>query len=351
MGESQIEWVASDDGTPGKTWNPIRGCTRVSEGCRHCYAERVAARFSGPGLPYEGLARRTESGEARWTNVVRTIEDRLLDPLHWTKPQRIFVNSMSDLFHKDVSERDLNTIFAIILLARQHTFIALTKRADLMHAYMTAPGRREAVVKRAKSLLSENLDLKHKVHDLWPLPNLILGVSAENQVAADERIPRLVETPAVLRMVSLEPLLGPVDLSAVPGFNRANLDLSGWWIVVGGESGPGARPMHPAWVRKLQRQCRAARVPFFMKQWGEWIPRSQTTDRKDWHAERTPDGDGWRVPVWWPPFKRATDKSPDPKPPEGLSKILEWGTLAHDGIFHLETTPWNAVVTHGLQDP
>lgn len=266
MGDTTIEWT-------DKTWNPLRGCRRVSEGCRHCYAERMALRFSGPGQPYEGLVRKV-GNEARWTGEVRLVPELLLEPLRWRKPRRVFVNSMSDLFHEDVPFEFIARVFAVMGTAREHIFQVLTKRPARMLQFMDT--LRNGYI----------LDVPREAGDeLWasyilPLPNVWLGVSVEDQAAADERIPLLLRTPAAVRWISAEPLFGPVDLShyLVDDWTRIGDDVhyhvgdSLHWVVVGGESGPGARPMHPDWARSLRDQCQAAGVAYFFKQWGEWTP-------------------------------------------------------------------------------
>jgi len=257
--KSAIEWTDA-------TWNPVRGCTRVSPGCGGpgkaggCYAERIAARFSGPGQPFEGFAER-KGGEARWTGKVALIEDMLAVPLRWSKPRRIFVNSMSDLFHEHLPDGAIDQVFAMMALCPQHTFQVLTKRPERMRDYLSD-------------------------QDPMPLPNVWLGVSAEDQARADERIPLLLETPAAVRFVSCEPLLGPIDLINLDHTGAQRKDQAHgisalWraaaeiglrtmldWVICGGESGPVARPMHPDWARSLRDQCQAAGVPFFFKQWG-----------------------------------------------------------------------------------
>ena len=247
---SKIEWCDA-------SWNCIRGCSRVSEGCRHCYAERTAARFSGPGQPYHGLATGLNvlSGP-QWTGEVRFIPELLEQPLHWRRPRRIFVNSMSDLFHEKVHGDWIDAIWGVMAKCPQHTFQILTKRAERMDALM-----------------------RHYP----PLPNVWLGVSVEDQKTADARIPLLLHTPACVRWVSYEPALGPVDFSAWPkrvwlrvvgddgAADRGRID----WVVAGGESGLGARPAHPDWFRQARDQCQAAGVPFFFKQWGEWLHATQ----------------------------------------------------------------------------
>lgn len=328
--KSKIEWTDA-------TWNPLRGCSRVSEGCRHCYAEGVAARFSGPGMPYEGLAKWVEvrtgspkrlgaGGEAageqsawakrepRWTGKVAfSGDDVLTQPLRWKKPRKIFVNSMSDLFHESVPDEWIDRIFAVMALSPQHTFQVLTKRPERMKAYMLerwqpAPAqridfglgdaldvpaetvgesRRDQVARECEDLIrqfklddTERDDLWDEQERLkimqwaWPLPNVWLGTSVEDQVTADTRIPYLLQTPAAVRFISAEPLLGPVDLGEIIpdpiSFNAIHgLERTLNWVIAGGESGPGARPMHPGWVLSLRDQCASAGVPFFFKQWGE----------------------------------------------------------------------------------
>jgi len=285
-----IEWTDA-------TWNPIRGCSRVSEGCRNCYAEKVAGRFRGPGLPYEGLTA-IVNGSAKWNGSIQFVEERLLDPLKWRKGRRIFVNSMSDLFHENVTDEMLDRIFAVMALCPQHTFQVLTKRPERMLAYLTEPSRTNRVWMEFPWVPPSGINLGVPA-PLWPLPNVWLGVSVENQKAADERIPLLLQTPAAVRFISAEPLLGAVDIylyingDFVAGMSDE--DCAHWphmresmqkarktwmdrgfplldWVICGGERGPGARPMHPGWARGLRDQCVAAGVPFFFKQWGEWAP-------------------------------------------------------------------------------
>ena len=220
---SKIEWTES-------TWNPVRGCTRVSEGCRFCYAERIAARFSGKGLAYEGLAENTKAGP-RWTQQVILVPELLNEPLKWKKPRRIFVNSMSDLFHEKVKLSYIQEVFAVMEKADRHQFQVLTKRAE--------------------RLLEFNSKLP------WP-SNVWMGVSVEDKHVTD-RIDALRQTDAHIKFLSLEPLLG-----ALP-----NLELDGIdWVIVGGESGPGAREMQKKWVIDIRDQCADAKVHFFFKQWG-----------------------------------------------------------------------------------
>jgi len=248
-----IEWCDA-------TWNCIRGCTRVSAGCQNCYAQGVAARFSGSGQSYEGLAsfvtRPDGSRKAQWTGDVRFVPEALLTPLKWRTPRRIFVNSMSDLFHKDVPDAVIDQIFAVMALAHWHIYIILTKRSARMWQYFItnhANNYQNRIHKAADDISGcPGLPIR------WPLPNVWMGVSAEDQPTADERCADLRETPAAVRWVSAEPLLGPIEFgSDIAGLN---------WIVAGAESGPRARPCSLDWVRSIHDQCAAADVPFFFKQ-------------------------------------------------------------------------------------
>ena len=293
-----IEWTDA-------TWNPLGGCTRVSEGCRNCYAEIMAARFSDPGQWGHGLARRVKLPDGRtdhrWTGEVRLIEDRLDQPMRWRRQRRIFVNSTSDLFHERVPDEWIDRVFAVMALTPQHTYQILTKRPERMREYLTYSARWAAVL--PTELLARGTEAARR--DYWPLPNVWLGTSAEDQATADARIPHLLATPAAVRFLSAEPLLGPVDLTrlgpatpggwitnALRGTRWPDLDESGAitshttrldWIIVGGESGPGARPMHPSWARSLRDQCVAAGVAYFHKQNGMWLHESAAeADRFDW---------------------------------------------------------------------
>ena len=279
-----IEWTSA-------TWNPLVGCSLESPGCARCYAMRLAARLERMGSArYAGLTRETKAG-AVWTGEVRLVEEALTQPLRWKRPRRIFVNSMSDLFHEDVPDEWIDRVFAVMALAPQHTFQVLTKRSERMRAYLD--GRTGSLGGRiyphwAEFGTAHKIGLRPEMLHL-PLPHVHLGVSVEDQARADERIPHLLATPAAVRWISAEPLLGPVDLRFLqPGDPPVEIDaLAGThgvyrphggenasldWVVVGGESGPGARPMHPDWARSLRDQCAAAGVPFFFKQWGTWAP-------------------------------------------------------------------------------
>lgn len=342
MDNTKIEWCDA-------TWNPVKGCSRVSEGCRHCYAEGLAARFHQTGQWGHGL---TEGG--KWTGKVTLDEKALLQPLRWKKPRRIFVNSLSDLFHPNVPDEWVDRIFAIMALCPQHTFQVLTKRPERMRDYASDQATPRRSARRVLDLAINGVVSIRRMADdgwpvesigdpecpddvtlkRWPLPNVWLGVSVENQKAADERIPHLLATPATVRFLSCEPLLGPVDLTSartVIEGNTAEIDaLTGdvWlpgncgqnsqtfradmpridWIICGGESGPKARPMHPQWARDLRDQCKAAGVPFFFKQWGEWAPQLGAVDgweidddpeisrfdHREWDVEKQ----AWGEPFW-----------------------------------------------------
>jgi protein gp37 len=271
-----------------ESWNPLRGCTRVSDGCKNCYAESMAARFCGEGMPYEGTI---DPMTKRWNGVVNMVPEHLHDPLRWKRPRKVFVNSMSDLFHENVPDSFIDQVFAVMALAPQHTFQVLTKRPERMLEYLTTPNNNGLPSVRiglaalemclrnksanpkstlGKGCLIQGSDINPGAPEMWPLPNVWLGCTAENQKTADERIPLLLLTPAAVRWVSMEPLLGQVDLDKVYLSTEHAIWLD--WVVVGGESGPNARPMHPDWPRKLRDQCAGAGVPFLFKQWGEWAP-------------------------------------------------------------------------------
>ena len=266
MATTLIEWMLNKDGTKGKVWNPITGCTKISDGCKNCYAEAIAKRFWGE----------------RKFSEIKCHPERLEQPLYWKKPNRIFVNSMSDLFHECVPFEFIGRVFDIIELSKRHTYIILTKRPERMMKYITQKA---------------NIDK--------PLNNIWFGVSVENQKTADERIFVLLEVPAKVRFVSVEPMLEGISLAGFDGIKyRPWLDYKKCkpmldWVICGGESGPNARPMHPYWVRELRDQCKAANVPFFFKQWGEWALKQDDVHSKN------------------------------------------YGVLTLDGIWHKNTTGWN----------
>jgi protein gp37 len=304
-----IEWTDA-------TWNPIRGCRRVSPGCQHCYAETVAARFAGEGQPYEGLI----DDHGRWNGRVREVPHVLDQPLRWRRPRSIFVNSMSDLFHDSLTNEQIAAIFGVMMAARWHRFQTLTKRAERMRdwfAWLAAEGVRagerwvervadaerkcgEPVGSRGANVgQGPMLVLLHAADaalhaagsrktitgfgPTWPLPNVHLGVSIEDARHL-HRADLLAECPAAVRWWSAEPLLGDLDAlgSLDVRLQRGKVD----WIVVGGESGDGARPMHPQWARTVRDRAVAAGVPFFFKQWGAFAP-----------ANGGPGGDLYDVPM------------------------------------------------------
>lgn len=281
---TKIEWAE-------ETWNPVTGCSPISEGCRNCYAERMSKRLAGRcGYPADDPFR------------VTLHPHKLDEPLKWKKPRRVFVCSMGDLFHEDVPDEFIARIWGIMANCLNHTFQVITKRPHRMMEWLSR-------VKDWEGWKTHNGEPPNVYggsgiivgYNMWPLPNVWLGVTAENQQMADERIPILLETPAAVRFVSVEPMLGPVDLDLYLPFYRHPLDDDAWernsyhlkrlykriqsgtldWVICSGETGPGARPMHPDWVRSLKDQCQEAGVPFFFKQWGEWFPR----DQWEWNPE------------------------------------------------------------------
>lgn len=258
MANTKIEWAT-------KVWNPVTGCVKVSQGCKNCYAETYAKRFWG----------------SRKFTEVRCHEDKLSIPLRWKKPQNIFVNSMSDLFHEDVPLEFIAKVFAIMYLNwcdftpelkhAAHNFMILTKRPERLkmlvddtffeHVADYANEYHDRFIRQ----LSGTLHLNDEVASCFPLENVWLGVSTEDQNTFDERRFFLDQVPAVVKFISFEPLLGPIkfDFSEVGKFN---------WAICGGESGKNARPVHPDWVRSLRDQCAEHNIPFFFKQWGEYAP-------------------------------------------------------------------------------
>src|SRR5579872_16983 len=265
------------------TWNPVRGCSRVSEGCRNCYAERQAARFRGPGKPFEGFVH-TVNGYPAWTGKVALMEKHLEDPMHWTTPRRIFVNSMSDLFHEALSDRDILRVMRVMDRAPQHTYQVLTKRP-----------------KRMRDFMREHLHGKPPRY-LW------LGVSVEDQATGDERVPLLVQTPAALRFVSYEPALGPVDF----GGDLAALD----WLIIGGESGPGARPFEIRWAERAIKDCHSCGVACFVKQLGASV---MARDSKGGNPEE------------WPEHLRVRERS-EVRMNEQAAKVLGEGKVIYDYV-------------------
>lgn len=276
------------------TWSPVSGCTRVSPGCDHCYIERTP--------PFRKAHRRFDGNGPGSTTGVMLHPERLEIPLHWRKPRRVFVCSMADLFHDEVPDEYIARVWAIMVLSPQHTFQVLTKRPARMRSLLTSREWREGVQNHIawyENPAEESLMTWAR----WPLRNVWLGCTAENQQWADIRVPALLDTPAAVRWVSAEPLLGPLDLSRWTTKSGAMRSYRGhftmcngaggscftpWcscpchelpfdllnWVVTGGESGPGARPAHPDWFRAIRDQCQAAGAAFHHKQNGEWVPES-----------------------------------------------------------------------------
>ncbi|MBO0875373.1 MAG: phage Gp37/Gp68 family protein [Pseudonocardia sp.] len=256
MADTSIEWC-------DVVWNPTSGCDRVSDGCTNCYALTMAKRLKAMGAPgYQRDGNPATSGPGFRLTLH---SDKLTVPLHWRRPRRIFVNSMSDLFHADVPDDYIAKVFAVMAATPQHTYQILTKRHARMRNLLSNGQWRDSTFEPAVDELVPGLAFEHP----WPLPNVWMGVSVETQQWADIRIPALLQTPAAVHFLSCEPLLGPVTLKpewVEPVWPRVD------WVIVGGESGPHARPMHPDWVRALRDQCTAAGVAYFVKQWGEWAP-------------------------------------------------------------------------------
>ena len=346
-GKTTIEWATM-------SWNPSVGCTRVSAGCDNCYAfalhdKRYAAnlkastalpydREKGPGGPYKPAGARAIGAALPWPRQydlpfsrVQLLPDRLDDPLHHRRPERYFVDSMSDLFHEDVLDSFIDLVFFTMSFATWHTFLVLTKRPERMRLYMESAGpmRREFLPEGWAKAHLRHIDgtdlgklMAGQVPYAWPPPNVWLGTSVEDQRSADERIPHLLETPAAVRFISAEPLLGPVTLGAwiappghaivvCPSCKQQRWHGSGScgacgapppagidWVIVGGESGPRARPMDLAWARSLRDQCAAAGVACFVKQLGS---APQTLDggrdgvigQMDLHESHGRDMDEW----------------------------------------------------------
>ena len=313
--KTQIEWAQA-------TWNVVTGCSRVSRGCGGpdgggCYAERWAATRLRHHPSRQGLTDRN----GRWTGEVRLNTDWIGQPLRWQQPRKIFVAAHGDLFHENVPDAWIDLVFAVMALSQRHVFQVLTKRPERMRDYALGANFRPAHLISSYLVYGEHPSIAITEPDRqlmaqsgmeWhasgsaarlaklPLPNVWLGTSAEDQPTADERIPPLLETPAAIRWISAEPLLGPVDIGeylwtmdALGVLPRARPALD--WVVAGGESGPGARPMNPAWARSLRNQCIGAETPFFFKQWGGRSSKSggRELDGRTWDelpAVRRPAG-------------------------------------------------------------
>ena len=324
--KTRIEWADA-------TVNAVNGCSLESPGCTNCYAMKLAGTRLKHHPSRAGLTADSKAGPV-WTGEVRLNETALLQPLRWKAARRIFWNAHGDLFHENVPDEWIDRVFAVCALTPQHQHLILTKRSARMRQYFSDAtsyksgdgtfSRGNIVADAARSLGATLRQCREAKLAAWPLPNVWLGVSVEDQARADQRIPDLLATPAAVRFISAEPLLGPVDLTVIcadaDGF-KLNLNaLDGFirhlehrsamtghvtqtpkfgyidglrtpldWVIVGGESGPNARPMHPDWARTLRDQCAAAGVPFFFKQWGEFtaLETDADWDRTDWDNPRT----------------------------------------------------------------
>lgn len=314
-----IEWT-------DVTWNPLRGCSRVSPGCERCYAEKIAERFSGPGQPFEGYASRGQG----WSRKVSLVVDKLTEPLHWKKPRKIFVNSMSDLFHESVPDEEIAAIFGVMAACPHHIFQVLTKRERRMaqwFAWVAGHGVDPWTECHAAALAADPDNSVHARSEAapgrpWPLPNVHLGVSVETQEYGNRRIPKLQRCPAAVRWVSVEPLLGSLDLCNLGGpphpsridalhgeewsadgdhFHPPALD----WVVVGGESGQGARTFEIEWARSIRDACAEAGVPFFMKQLGRRPNDAPIVEERGHglHPIRLADPHGGDMEEWPPDLR------------------------------------------------
>jgi protein gp37 len=263
-----IEWTDA-------IWDPLAGCTRKSAACRHCYAEALTAASAQNNQWGHGFAEMGPAGPS-WTGTIALREDRLALPLTWNTPRRVLVNSLSDLFHEAAPIETIDRVFAIMALAPHHTFQVLTKSPKIMQAYIadtTIPGR----ITRGMDEIAA--DAGAHVIAAWPMPNVWLGVTSENQKEAERRIPVLLQTPATVRWIAAEPLLEPIDLKLGSWLcdapERKGASGAGpWldWVVAGGEIGAEAQPCHPDWARLLRDQCAKGGTAFFWRQWGEYIP-------------------------------------------------------------------------------
>ena len=284
---TKIQWT-------NRVWNPIVGCSKVSAGCKNCYAIGMAWRLQHIGhsaTKYAGTVAKGANGQLNWTGKLNTSERDLLKPLTWKKPAMIFVNSESDLFHETVPFQVVRAIFGVMSVCKQHTFQILTKRPRRMFEFFEWLKLMDPDWQDDPANYAYDLCVEHGIEtgcgsafetDAWPLKNVWLGVSVENQPAADERIPLLLQVPAAVRFLSCEPLLSHIRLQ---GTQQGDVFFRNWlngsadnptqkidWVIAGGESGKGARPVHPEWVRSLRDQCQKAGTAFFLKQWGEWKP-------------------------------------------------------------------------------
>ncbi len=304
-GLSAIQWT-------DRVWNPVVGCTKVSQGCKHCYAKTLHDQRHKAYT--EGKLQNLPQYAAPF-EAVQLIPDRLHEPLSWRKPAKVFVNSVSDLFHEDVPDHFIAAVFGVMGAAPRHTFQILTKRPARMLELMSRLTLSESFLRAALALDDDGFDQwrRSKVSPPWPLPNVWLGVSVENQAAADERTPLLLQTPAAIRFLSCEPLLECVDLTrwlwgkAEPCADcpkdvdcECGYQTRRWlgqpsldWIVIGGESGRGARPFNVQWARDLVKQCRDGEATPFVKQLGA-DPVEAVAGMEETRAVNEPFmGSGW----------------------------------------------------------
>lgn len=349
-----IEWT-------DETWNPVTGCSKVSQGCKNCYAERIWPKVEAAERMREHLE--WQKAPKRAFTDVRVHPLRLDAPMHWAKPRRIFVNSMSDLFHEDVPFEFIGSVFAVMSVTTRHTYQVLTKRPQRMLDFFKWDRTRTDDDGKTYEIREDSFECGDRMHEHWPksiawdpqhnpkrggydncgpgwpYENVWLGVSVEDQETADERIPLLLQTPAAVRFLSCEPLLGPMDIAQYlrcsmgckPGTTHVG-GAGGYtaycgtkvidWVIAGGESGPKARPSHPDWFRSLRDQCAAADAPFFFKQWGEFAP---TDPRADGHHYVN----GWASPIAHTDFA-ARQRSYSSEKSPGMSK--GWHRLESEGF-------------------
>jgi protein gp37 len=337
---SKIEWT-------GASWPVTAGCDHVSAGCDNCYAAQLTSGRLRHRPEYAGLA---EHG--KFNGTVRCLPERLDWPLHWRKPRRIFVCSMSDLFHESVPDEFIACVFVVMAVTPQHTYQLLTKRHGRMRSLLSSP---EFQVQYFTAAASRGWDLEGTP---WPLPNVWLGVSAEDQKWTDIRVPALLDTPAAVRFISAEPLLGPIDLGVTDHRDHdRDVDGTGWghvcldcstddedvrwfiydqpsgidWVIAGGESGPRSRPCELEWLRSLHLQCALAGIPYFCKQLGSVLGRELGAGLKggDWSAwpedlkiRQFPDAAKAAL-AHWPALARNGGR-----PPTGL--LAEFAAVVED---------------------
>jgi protein gp37 len=358
--KSKIEWTDA-------TWNIITGCSVVSPACTNCYAMRLAGTRLRSHPSRAGLTTDSKAGPV-WTGDVRFNEEWLLQPLQWKRPRRIFVAAHGDLFHKGVKDEWLDKIFAVMQSARRHTFQILTKRPERMREYISqlstiADGANQEWFSRGFVWPVASKEAREE----WPFKNVWLGTTAEDQERADERIPHLLATPAAVRFVSIEPMLGDIELGPSGALGRVKIrtprkapanvepargdellldvikrmggtveEIPGVdWVICGGESGPNARPMHPDWARSLRDQCAAAGVSFHFKQWGEWAPQAGAVD--GWTIDDNPeisrfDHRDWEGDHYGEPYRPMWDQERDDDTVSRIGKKRAGRLL--DGVEH-----------------